>query len=198
MMAAVLKRILCAACLLVLAACGGVPAEYRAPVTQDRIAALSEAIAALGPQVDRDEARRAAEIAYGYTAQLAVEYRIEDPPLVHNAKVNAGIKPRGLCWHWAEDMERRLNAEGFETLAVERAIANAFNPVLIDHSTAVIVARGDGFEDGIVLDPWRYGGRLFWAPTLEDTRYDWMDQQEVFRRKLAADRPRQSGPVTSP
>lgn len=178
-----LKRLVAFACLLLLAACG-VPEASRAPVTQDDIAALSRAIAGLGPDVDDQEARRAAEIAYAYTAQLAVEYEIEDPPLVHNAKVNAGVKPRGLCWHWAEDMERRLEAEGFRTLDVERAIANAFNPVLIDHSTAVIVARGDGFADGIVLDPWRYGGRLFWDQTVDDTRYGWMDQQEVFRRKL--------------
>ena len=178
-----LKRIVCGLCLLILAACG-VPEAYRTPVGPEDIDALTRAILDLGPQVDAGEARRAAEIAYSYTARLAVEYQIEDPPLVHNAKVNAGVKPRGLCWHWAEDMERRLDAERFRTLDVERAIANAFNPVLIDHSTAVIVARGDGFADGIVLDPWRYGGRLFWDQTVDDTRYGWMDQQEVFRRKL--------------
>ena len=179
-----MRRLLAALFLVLLAACGA-PAERPAPPAQDDIAALAGAIAALGPGVDAGEAWRAAELAYGHTARLAAEYGIEDPPLVHNTKVNMGLKPRGLCWHWAEDMEARLDAEGFRTLAVERAIANAFNPLLIDHSTAVIVARGDGIADGIVLDPWRLGGRLFWAPTLRDTRYDWLPREEVFRRKLA-------------
>ena len=35
-------------------------------------------------------------------------------------------------------------------------------------------------EDGIVLDPWRKGGELFWSPVLEDKRYDWTPRQEVF------------------
>ena len=71
---------------------------------------------ALGPEVDPDEAARAAEIAFSYTRELAIQYQITDPPLIHNTKVNMGLKPRGLCWHWAEDMERRLKAEGFQTL----------------------------------------------------------------------------------
>ena len=179
-----MKRLVAVFSLLVLVACGA-PREYIDAVTEADISALSKSIEALGPSVDPLEARRAAEIAYAYTAQLAVEYEIEDSPLVHNTKVNMGVKPRGLCWHWAEDMENRLDAEGFETIAVERAIANAFNDWLIDHSTAIIVAKGDGFEDGIVIDPWRYGGHLFWDETLEDTRYNWVGREEVFAIKRA-------------
>lgn len=179
-----MKRFLAGLALLALTACGA-PSEYTDAVTEADVSALAKSIEALGPAVDPGEARRAAEIAYNYTEQLAVEYQIVDPPLVHNTKVNAGIKPRGLCWHWAEDMENRLDAEGFETIAVERAIANAFNDWLIDHSTAIIVARGDGFEDGIVIDPWRYGGHLFWDETADDTRYEWVGRQEVFARKRA-------------
>ena len=43
-------------------------------------------------------------------------------------------------------------------------------------------------NDGIVLDGWRYGGTLFWAPTLEDEKYVWLSRAEVFeakRRKAA-------------
>ena len=84
--------------------------------------------AALATDIDPDEADRAARIAYSHTAQLAQEYQITDPPLIHNAKVNKGLRPRGLCWHWAEDIERRLLQENFQTLTLHRAIANADNP----------------------------------------------------------------------
>ena len=179
-----MKRFLAGLGLFLLAACGA-PSEYTDPVTEADISALAGSIEKLGPEVDPLEARRAAEIAYSYTRELAVRYEIEDSPLVHNTKVNMGVKPRGLCWHWAEDLEKRLDAEGFETLAMERAIANAFNDWLIDHSTAIIVARGDRFEEGIVLDPWRYGGHLFWDETVDDTRYNWVAREEVFARKRA-------------
>ena len=96
-----------------------------------------------------------------------------------------GLKPRGLCWYWAMDMESRINAEGFETLTMHRAIANADNPFLIDHSTAIIARAGDAWDEGIVLDPWRFGGRLFWDQVEDDTRYTWVAREVVFERKLA-------------
>lgn len=180
--------------LLVVAACGAPSND----VTRADIDALQTAILALGPDVDPVEAARAAEIAYTYTKQLAAEYQITDPPLIHNTKVNLGLRPRGLCWHWATDMEARLKAEGFQTLDMHRAIANAFNPILIDHSTALISARGDGLQDGIVLDPWRYGGRLFWAATADDTKYTWIPRAEVFARKRAEGTLKVLDPSTEP
>jgi hypothetical protein len=125
-------------CLLV--ACGVAP-EKRAPATFEEIAALAAEIRALGPEVDPEEAMRAARISYERTRELAIQYEIVDPPLIHNTKVNMGLKPRGLCWHWAEDMESRLKEENFETLVLYRAIANADNPYRIDHSTAIIAAK---------------------------------------------------------
>ena len=168
---------------LTLGACAAPRPGSLEDVARDDISALTQAILAMDEGVDPDEAARAARIAYGYTAQLAVEYEITDPPLIHNMKVNAGFKPRGLCWHWAEDMEARLDAEGFETLEMHRAIANADNPILIDHSTAIISAKGEGMFEGIVLDPWRKGGILTWSETLEDPKYTWVARDEVLDKR---------------
>ncbi|MEM7720318.1 MAG: hypothetical protein AAF222_14060 [Pseudomonadota bacterium] len=134
------------------------------------------------PDVDADEAARAARIAFDHTRALAIQYQITDPPLIHNTKVNLGLKPRGLCWHWAEDIERRLDAESFETLEMNRAIAEG-RGLRIDHSTAIISAAGDGFSRGVVLDPWRNGGELFFAPVLEDTRFNWEAREIVLGRR---------------
>ncbi len=155
------------------------------PAQPDEITWLSEAFVALSPRVDRREAARAARIAFTYPLELRAQYEVEDPPILHNMKVNAGIKPRGLCWQWAEDLQQRLEGEQFETLVTHRAIANAFNPLRIDHSTVILSAPGARFDEGIILDPWRFGGRLFWAPVLEDPRYDWVLREEVFARKRA-------------
>lgn len=164
--------------LLTVAACSTPP-----PTTGDEVQRLASEIRNLGPDVDEEEADRAARIAYSYTAQLVQEYEITDPPLIHNAKVNKGLRPRGLCWHWAEDIERRLKQEGFETLTLHRAIANADNPLRIDHSTAIISRKGDSMYEGVVLDPWRYGGVLFWSPLPEDTRYDWVPREVVLEQR---------------
>lgn len=151
--------------------------------TEAEVAALATEIRGLSPGVAPAEAARAAGLAFAHSAALARAYGITDPPLIHNAKVNAGTRPRGLCYHWAEDMEARLIQERFETLEVRRAIANAESLILIEHSTAVLVPRGAPLEAGIVLDPWRQGGRLFWAPVTADPRYTWLPREEALRRK---------------
>jgi len=174
-----LRGILAALALGFLAACSDYgPIE----VAPDDVARLEAGLLALGPEVDPEEAARAARIAFEYTGVLAREYEITDPPLVHNTKVNMGLRPRGLCWHWAEDMEKRLLAENFQTLDVLRAIANSESDWLIDHSTALLAPRGGSLEQAMVLDPWRYGGRLAWATVPEDTRYDWVPQEVVHAR----------------
>lgn len=153
------------------------------------IAALTQAFLDLGPGVDPDEAARAARVVYTYVDQLVVEYEIEDPPLVHNTKVNFGEKPRGLCWHWAHDLDIRLQMERFRTLQIHRAIAN-YNNLRLEHSATILGRRGDPMEESIVLDPWRNGGELFWEIVRKDTRYNWTPRAEVFayKRELKSNR----------
>lgn len=188
-----IKQFIAVLALGFLAACGSPQSET------DDVAALAQALRQLSPEVDPAEARRAAEISYRHTAELAVAYEITDPPIVHNTKVNMGIKPRGLCRHWAEDMEKRLKAENFQTLDIHRAIANADNPFRLEHSTALISAKGDDMYDAIVIDPWRKGGVLTWIATREDTRYNWRPREVVLNEKRARLR-RQMGldPIQNP
>ena len=197
------------AAALLLAACGGDPAQTtvqsRAPIGAPELAAppdpaafeslqghgnvlaMARAILALSPSVDPAEAARAARISYSHTAELARAYQITDPPLIHNFKVNRGLKPRGLCWHWAEDMEKRLKAEKFRTLDMHRAIANHDN-ARIDHSTAIISAKGATMFQGIVIDPWRKGGKLTWMRVADDGRYKWRPRAEVLAYYRERDR----------
>mgnify|MGYP000338751769 CR=1 FL=1 len=161
----------------------GAGAPRTAPAgVQSEVEMLTAAILRLSEEVDPEEAARAARIAISYPLELRDRYGVTDPPLIHNTKVNMGLRPRGLCWHWADDLEARLAEEGFATLEMHRAIANATS-LLIDHSTVVLSARGEAMEEGIVLDGWRRGGDLFWSPVREDPRYKWERRADVFARR---------------
>ena len=166
--------------LLVLAGC--VSPSVQQVGAPDRVQDLAVALQRLDGGVDPQEAQRAAEIAITYPQALRQRYQVSDPPLIHNTKVNMGLRPRGLCWHWADDLEARLAQEGFETLDLHRAIANA-TTLRIDHSTVVISAAGAAMEDGVVLDGWRAGGDLFWSPVQADPRYSWERRADVFARR---------------
>ncbi|MEM7732662.1 MAG: hypothetical protein AAF280_07750 [Pseudomonadota bacterium] len=150
----------------------------------NEIAELTQAFISLGPDVSPYEAARAARVVYTYVDQLKIEYQITGSALAHNTKVNMGIAPRGLCWHWAHDIDARLMRERFRTLQIHRAIAN-HNNLRLEHSTTMLGRRGDPMYKAIVLDPWRQGGTLFWAIAANDTRYDWTDRQQVFAYKQA-------------
>jgi hypothetical protein len=43
---------------------------------------------------------------------------------------------------------------------------------LREHNSVVITAKGQAFEKGLVLDPWRNSGDLYWTLVGEDN-YPW-------------------------
>lgn len=180
-------RFLAVAALLALglAGCAAPPPPQTGFAYAEKVPALAAAIRATGPGVDPVEAERVAEIAYSYPLELRASYGVTDTPLVHNTKVNLGLRPRGLCYQWADDLEARLRQENFRTVVFHRAIANSDRVFRIEHSTVIVSAVGGVHADGIVLDPWRRGGFLTWVKTPDDPDYHWIPRDEVFRRKAA-------------
>lgn len=158
---------------------------YKPTVDPGNVSELAQEIMRLGPGIDPDEAQRAAQISFYYSLQLAKEYNITDLPIIHNEKVHQGLRERGLCNHWAEDLSKRLNEEHFRTLSIQRAISPPTSFRIIHH-TAVITKPGDTIYDGIVIDPWRHGGALFWSQTKADTRYNWRPRDEVLAELIKA------------
>lgn len=136
----------------------------------DAAAGLERDILTMHPQIQRDEARRAAVCATEYSQQLAREYRVIRPALLHNTLVNLGIRSRGLCYQWAEDLLLQLQALELETLQLRWGMTRV--GTWREHNAIVITARGQPFNNGIVLDPWRRSGRLVWVPVRSD-RYRW-------------------------
>ena len=116
-------------------------------------------------------------------ATPALEYEITDSPLVHNFLVNIGAKPRGLCVDWTHDLLVRLQQERFRSLQLHWGVANYDSAFRIEHSTVIISARNQPLQQGLVLDPWRHSGQLFWAKTLQDPEYHWRLHAEVHAQK---------------
>ncbi len=102
---------------------------------------------------------------------------------MHNFLVNMGAKPRGLCVDWTSDLLARLQQERFRSLQLHWGIANYDNAFRIEHSTVIISAAAIRLQQGLVLDPWRQAGHLFWAKTLQDPAYQWHPQAEIHAQK---------------
>lgn len=125
------------------------------------------------PQGPADERRRIAETAVRTSTELARRYDISAGPWIHNTMVNVGLRERGLCWQWAQDLTIALDRLRLRGHEVRWGKANG--GTLREHNTVVVTGRGQRFEDGLVLDPWRLSGTLFLTQTRADPKYRWLE-----------------------
>ena len=138
---------------------------------------LRDAIVALAPRsVDPHEAELLSVTAHTMSRRLAREYGVHGDPAIHNFLINVGAKKRGICADYTRDIGSRLKEFHFKTLVLHWG--SAFAKESDENNALVVTARNQPFQDGIVLDGWRRGGRLFWCPVKNDPEY------EVGRRGL--------------
>ena len=140
---------------------------------REKMESLQIDLAALNHQSDLPEARRVAVTAVMYSIQLADQYRLVRPPILHNVLIRVGLKDRGLCYHWTEDLLKRLQSLELKYYRLHWGVAHRGSE-LREHNSVVITANGQAFDRGIVLDPWRNSGDLYWSSVKTD-RYPWQE-----------------------
>lgn len=162
-------------CCIAVAGCG-----VQRPVDrgiEQKVDALAMSLSQLDGGRDIEAARAVARRAVSYSLQLAEKYELLGPPRLHNLLVNIGVRERGLCYQWADDLLAellRLHSERFDFYA---AVANRGSN-LREHNSVVVTVRGGAFASGIVLDGWRNSGDLYWSQVAEDS-YVWQPRYEA-------------------
>ena len=132
---------------------------------------LRNTLMALSPRtVDPREAALLSETAHRTSRQLAREYGVTGDPAIHNYLINIGVKKKGICADYTRDIGARLKEFRFKTLVLHWGAAYAKESD--ENNALVVTARNQPFLDGIVLDGWRRGGRLFWCPVKDDHEYE--------------------------
>jgi hypothetical protein len=137
------------------------------PASPAEVRALRDALVSLSPTVQAAEAERLAADAFEGSRELAQAYRVVRPARLHNMLVNVRLKRRGLCYHWAGDLQARLQTLEMNSLQLRWGVAHG--GTFREHNSVVVTARAQPFETGVVLDPWRHGGALFWSPVQADS-----------------------------
>ena len=150
---------------------------------------LRQQLLALSTRVSARDAHRVAVAAEETSRRLAREYGIVGSAHFHNFLVNAGLKERGLCHHWARDLMNSLAALKPATLDLHWGAARA--GTWREHNAVVVTAKGEPFASGIVLAPWRGRGRLFAGRVAAD-QYPWQEDLSdclCSRRRVAEKAP---------
>ena len=131
---------------------------------------LAKALTGLSSDVDPAEAQAISYTAHTTARRLKKEYRVVLNPEFTVFLYNVGMRKRGWCGHWAQDIGTELIKLEPKTLVLHWG--EAYPNTTSENNALVVTARNQKFEDGILIDGWRRAGRLFWCPVIKDDEYE--------------------------
>ena len=131
---------------------------------------LAKALTKLASDVDPTEAEALSYTAHTTARRLKKEYRVVLNPEFTVFLYNVGLRKRGWCGHWAQDIGTELKKLEPKTLVLHWG--EAYPNTTSENNALVVTARNQRFEDGMLIDGWRRAGRLFWCPVKKDDEYE--------------------------
>jgi len=143
-----------------------------------KVERLKMLIENLSPSINSKEALDLARGSIYYSLELSQKYEAVSSPWWQNTLVNMGIKKRGLCYEWTEDLLRYLVNKRYKSLEIHTVGANIGH--LNEHNALTVTAIGDSIQRGILLDAWRGSGNLFFIKILDDKKYEWSERFNLY------------------
>src|SRR6266487_283688 len=143
------------------------PFSFQVPKNDSAKAeALASQLAALSPRVNPEEAKLLAECAYATVSKLRREYRMFGTPIFNNFLIYHGIRKRGYCYQWSEDLLIALDRLKLTSLELHWG---EYDPnTWRENNCIVVTAKGQPFKRGIMLECWRHLGHLYCGPVAGD------------------------------
>jgi hypothetical protein len=127
---------------------------------------LADELAALSSRVNRDEAKLLADCAFTTVTKLRREYRMFGTPIFNNFLIYHGLRKRGYCYQWSEDLLTTLDALRLKSLELHWG---EYDPgTWRENNCIVVTAKGQPFNRGIMLECWRHLGHLYFGPVASD------------------------------
>lgn len=119
-----------------------------------------------------DEASVMASQLVSEILRLNKTYKVRLTPWTQNLLINMKLAKRGFCRHWAEDLTHFYEDHFSQNSYFGVIWAEAHAHSIREHNTMVIIPKGGELKEGLVIDPWRTGGKPFWI-RVKDDHYPW-------------------------
>ena len=127
---------------------------------------LTDELASLSPRVNRDEAKLLADCAFATVTKLRREYRMFGTPIFNNFLIYHGLRKRGYCYQWSEDLLLALDKLNLKSLELRWG---EYDPnTWRENNCIVVTAKGQPFKQGIMLECWRHLGHLYFGLVASD------------------------------
>jgi len=131
---------------------------------------LSYMISSLDSSIDKNEAKDLALFCIPYTKQLANSYGLVLSPNFQNFLINIGLKKKGYCYNYADDLGYALVKRGYKSFDIYRIIHKKGS--IFEHN-AIMITPHYTTQKGVVLDGWRKAGKLYFSRLKDDKEYSW-------------------------
>ena len=142
-------------------------------LSQTKITELSLLFECLDNTIDRSEAMQLSKDIFQKTQQLTEAFELTSPPVFHNFLVTVGAREKGLCYHWSDALYAYLTQKKYTSFEFHLIGAN-IGEYFYEHNALVVVAKGGKVEEGIIIDPWRNSGEVYFSKLKHDTEYTWI------------------------
>ncbi len=107
---------------------------------------LADQLASLSPRVNRDEAKLLADCAFVTVSKLRREYRMFGTPIFNNFLIYHGLRKRGYCYQWSEDLLLALDQLNLKSLELRWG---EYDPnTWRENNCIVVTAKGRPFKRG--------------------------------------------------
>jgi hypothetical protein len=127
---------------------------------------LADELAALSPRVNSQEAKLLANCAFATASKLRREYRMFGTPIFNNFLIYHGLRKRGYCYQWSEDL--LLAFDQLNLTSLELHWGEHDPGTWRENNCIVVTAKGQPFKRGIMLECWRHLGHLYFGPIASD------------------------------
>jgi hypothetical protein len=142
--------------------------------SEEKVRNLTNMLLNTSKKIDKNEAKDLAKSSVYYAQKLANDYNVIYPPLWQNTLVNLGLKKRGLCYEWANDLWKYLKAKNYKSLRLHYVGSDVGN--YFEHNALSISAKNEDINNSILLDAWRDSGNLYFIELNKDEKYDWKER----------------------
>jgi hypothetical protein len=148
--------------------------------------ALTMRIKALSPSVSLEDARRVTYCAVSTGREMAREWRVVPGaswvPGLQNLLILMGARKGGFCFQYSTELLVRLDALKLQTL--EFHWAESEPNTMSENNAIVVTARGQPFEQGVLLDSWRAQPYVTWTQATKDPDYRWNENKSAAAQAL--------------
>jgi len=139
---------------------------------QNGIQELAALLQTLDSRIPSSEAQALSQEVFLETRKLAQKFNPVSEPHVNNFLINAGLKEQGLCYEWSDALYLHFKQLSYPDFEFHLLVANQ-GEYFFEHNVMAVMAKDSEVMDGVIIDPWRKPGEVYFSKVKEDTRYTW-------------------------